>query len=599
MDAHSLRTASDYLNNLLLARGLLRNGKPINFARPTKSEGGPEATMAHVINLVHDLVLRRDRESEQRETLVANVRILRATESRHSQEIERLQAKNAELTRAVSLSEGQDRIFKTTLRSAENTARALREEMVRLKSTLAQVRTQCANDVRKRDVQIQKMKTHLTGLQRGKREGMGVTAITITPAPAPGTGSAPQASGGGDPRDPGYSLKQETTEFLTGLCQNLSDENDALIGLVRNSVGTLRDLQGLPGNVASSHGPDTSDGHVIAHSEIMPALPASYDTLATEVEGVLSQLRTLLTNPSFVPIEEVEARDEEIVRLREGWMTMESRWKEALKLMNAWRTKITEGAGHLSIEELTLDLARDLGSAVVPEVDGALGDMEEHDESQPDEGDDLEEGQEDYGAIEDDGTGLDQLDEVTEISELPEVPSGGPKNRAALGETEGNPQRSNPRKRRSRDLDDADEGSDSGDEIALPDSPSNKRPRVTFMSEERKSQTRIPKAAVARQVSLMPSLTYGILADSFQNISSHLTTMTIEQKLAAVEAEAQSAAKRRMREQEQQLRSSPSRKRMPSASKPLRKTGVTGRPNRRRSTLNPAELDELMGVSVC
>lgn len=60
MDSVNLKTASAYLNNLLLARGLLRNGKAIQFARPHKGEGGTEATMAQIINLVHDMVLRRD-----------------------------------------------------------------------------------------------------------------------------------------------------------------------------------------------------------------------------------------------------------------------------------------------------------------------------------------------------------------------------------------------------------------------------------------------------------------------------------------------------------------------------------------------------------
>lgn len=60
MDSSNLKTASTYVNNLLLARGLLRNGKPIEFAHPSRGEGGKEATMAQIINLVHDLILRRD-----------------------------------------------------------------------------------------------------------------------------------------------------------------------------------------------------------------------------------------------------------------------------------------------------------------------------------------------------------------------------------------------------------------------------------------------------------------------------------------------------------------------------------------------------------
>ena len=60
MNIQSRHTASTYINNLLLSRGLLRNGMPIEFATPEKTEGGINATMTQVMNLVHDLILRRD-----------------------------------------------------------------------------------------------------------------------------------------------------------------------------------------------------------------------------------------------------------------------------------------------------------------------------------------------------------------------------------------------------------------------------------------------------------------------------------------------------------------------------------------------------------
>lgn len=60
MDPKSRKTASAYINNLLLSRGLLRNGTPIEFATPEHAEGGVDATMSQVMNLVHDLILRRD-----------------------------------------------------------------------------------------------------------------------------------------------------------------------------------------------------------------------------------------------------------------------------------------------------------------------------------------------------------------------------------------------------------------------------------------------------------------------------------------------------------------------------------------------------------
>lgn len=57
---HNLQAASIYVNNILLARGLLKGGRAIDFADPENEEGGTDGTMARVINLVNDLVLRRD-----------------------------------------------------------------------------------------------------------------------------------------------------------------------------------------------------------------------------------------------------------------------------------------------------------------------------------------------------------------------------------------------------------------------------------------------------------------------------------------------------------------------------------------------------------
>lgn len=60
MESQSMQTASSYINNLLLARGLLRNGIPIEFVASPKVEGGLNLTMTKVMNLVHDMILRRD-----------------------------------------------------------------------------------------------------------------------------------------------------------------------------------------------------------------------------------------------------------------------------------------------------------------------------------------------------------------------------------------------------------------------------------------------------------------------------------------------------------------------------------------------------------
>ena len=373
MDSFNLKTASTYVNNLLLARGLLRNGVHIEFARPSRGEGGAEATMAHIINLVHDMILRRDvssyehgrlilglnfvqREQEQQETLAQTLRTLRSEANRDTVTIERLEAKNEELSRQIAICQSQERSAKATLRTAETSARTLREEIAKLKASVQQIRASCANDIRKRDIQIQKLKSHLTEQQRGIKSGLVGATITISPGlNAPnGRNKAQTEDESPDIDDPEYSLKQETTEFLTQLSQSLSDENDNLIGLVRNTLLTLKELQGLPGvGVTTGSG---LTGESETGSNMLQVLPTSYESLSKDMENVLQNLKSILTNPNYVPIEEVAHREEEIMRLREGWEKMEARWREAIILMDGWRTRMMNGGDTINLEEIKMGL---------------------------------------------------------------------------------------------------------------------------------------------------------------------------------------------------------------------------------------------------
>lgn len=299
------------------------------------------------------------------------LRNLRGDAARQAAGTERLRGRNQDLARQLAAQQSSARCAQAAAHAAEGQARALRDDLARLKSILGQVRAQCANDVRKRDVQIQKLKTHLAARQRGNKTGLVGSSISITPgqtgrAPAAAAGPGGAARDGDAPNleDAEYSLKQETTEFLTQLGQGLSDENDALIGVIRNTVNILRELQGLPHNrpqVQRGHGSaDDSFGsdHVDTSTAdgLVSVSPASHQTLSRELESVLGSLSELLTNPSFAPIEEVQTREEEIQRLREGWEKMEGRWREAVVMMQGWRKRMMAGGNTVSLEDLKMGL---------------------------------------------------------------------------------------------------------------------------------------------------------------------------------------------------------------------------------------------------
>jgi hypothetical protein len=208
---------------------------------------------------------------------------------------------------------------------------------------VGQTRAQCANEVRKRERTIEGMKRHVTegGRARGAGKTVGVVSISVAAGGgAEGGGSAGSVLG---TEESGYDLRMETNEFLTELARGLSEENEHMGGLVRRTVEALRTLSGY------EKGGVKGDGMVV-HVE------SGYEILASEMDLVIEHLRTLLTNPSFVPLEEVEVREEEIIRLREGWERMEFRWREAVEMMDGWRKRMARSGQTVNLEELKMGL---------------------------------------------------------------------------------------------------------------------------------------------------------------------------------------------------------------------------------------------------
>jgi hypothetical protein len=364
-------------------------------------------------------------------------------------------------------------------------------------------------------------------------------------------------------------LKQETTDFLTELCQNLSDENDTLIELARSTVHTLKDLQGIPrhdhgkneneqAGMAASTGPNKSSGPVTS-------LPTSCEELSVHMETVLDHLRTLLTNPSFVPLEEVETRDEEIKRLREGWVKMENRWKQAVTMMGGWQRRLADGGDSIRAEELKRGMNLDLSinsnedsmqsmseSNPIPTI---LEDQDEEDMSDPEQ-----------KAPEPE---MAQPPKTrSKIRRLPERPD------RALRERSENAMTKRPRKVSFTPGLQGSPCVSTPEDDTLPIK-AYKTESVTQRSSRRKTETKD-----TRQVCNVNN-PLGIPRTNPVQPNANESQMSVHEKLAAVEDEARAAQNER-KERESRKRSRPEKAR-PA--------------NRRRSTLTTDELDDLMGVA--
>ncbi|KAI0446938.1 Afadin and alpha-actinin-binding-domain-containing protein [Xylaria telfairii] len=355
IDPENLRTASLYINNQLLSRGLLRDGQNIDFADPEGSNGGLQATMGHIMGVVNDLILRRDRDAEHRESLSSTLRSLRADYQRQTTEFGRQAERLSDTQRRLDTAEATERALRTQLKTAEQGIYKLKEEMVKMKSLVAQTRSACANEVRKRDRQLDNLKKAVadSGRVRGGARNRDIVTINVT-GEFGGEGDDGMGMPVGATENEGYTLSMETNGFLTELAKGLSDENEGLLALVRRTVDGLREMSGLDRDTDFCH-VQAHDTH--AHDDLAMLPPQkSAEELAAELETIVKHLRSILTNPSFVPIEEVEVRDEAITRLRAGLETMEARWKDAVHMIDGWRRRMVSGGKSVDMEDLQMSL---------------------------------------------------------------------------------------------------------------------------------------------------------------------------------------------------------------------------------------------------
>jgi hypothetical protein len=253
--------------------------------------------------------------------------------------------------------------MRAQLKTAEATIHKLKEEAAKTKALVAQTRSACANEVRKRDRQNDGLKKAVAeaGRARGATKNPGITTVHITGEIG---GNSDHGTPRGSTASEEYDLRMETNSFLAELAKGLSQENETLLSLLRRTNVGLKEMSGF----------DKDAGPSTASSNHAMAMPANIDEMATEIDSVLDHLRTILTNPSFVPIEEVEMREEEISRLRDGWEKMETRWKEAVHLIDGWRRRMQIEGRPVNMEELKMGLRLSpVRVKDVPETSQSLG----------------------------------------------------------------------------------------------------------------------------------------------------------------------------------------------------------------------------------
>lgn len=289
------------------------------------------------------------RDAEHRESLSTALRTLRADSLRQTDNITRLHERFTEAQRKVHIADAEEAALRAQLKTAEGTIHKLKDEAARTKKLVAETRSACANEVRKRDRQIEGLKKAAAeaGKTRGERKSSGITTIQVTGEFGGDAGAVNTVS----TSDEDYTLRNETNEFLAQLASSLSEENETLLALLRRMNTSLKSISGW----------DKSTGDAVAKGDGMAVtLTANAEDLATDIDGVLAHLHTTLTNPAYVLAEdvnkelsllrkEIEVRDEALNK-------MVVRWRDAVHLLDSWRRRMAADGRSVDMEELKMGL---------------------------------------------------------------------------------------------------------------------------------------------------------------------------------------------------------------------------------------------------
>ncbi|KAK9476012.1 Afadin and alpha-actinin-binding-domain-containing protein [Lipomyces japonicus] len=317
MDAETdLTSASRRLNAALTSKGLLDEGNPINFA------DGQDARK--IINLIYNLVQKHNRNSEVRENLVNSLHEQKEAEARLKKLTAQAEARCETLERQLSMANVQKDSFKVNLKTLEVQNRSLQEEINRQKTMLQQIRAQDATERRKRDQQILRMKEKAGfDVRRSKPASMASGKLLISSWSSELAASISTFS---ENSGSVAAFKEQFSNVIPEAIEDLHKENSNLMALIRETALTLNIFTG------EKSANDTNFASVLQY------MPTSFSELSIEINNSLVLLKEMLNDPRYVSIEEIQARDQMIVRLKKELDVMTSNWKDAIQTMDEWNT---------------------------------------------------------------------------------------------------------------------------------------------------------------------------------------------------------------------------------------------------------------------
>jgi chromosome segregation ATPase len=320
-----IESAALYINNSLISKGYIRESERLLFKYADSSPEEQATNTSRIINTIYALLKTVESDAKIKDGANIKIQELQKGLERERTQYSRLESKYDALDNQFQAAQRAHESLESALRSEKSQAGRYKEAIVKNKNSVQQLKLKCSNELRRRDIEIARLKELLRDPRRSTRTGLTRTSGTLSTYDS--YANVPESL-----QDSGQELIPVLSQQLIEYNAELTSENRILYSLLHKVNFTICDLTEGNSEYARTSGPDPSNAAGVA------VRAANAQDLGELILESLSQIRKVLNSPNFVSLAELKEKERQVKSLQLQLKEATENWQKALKTMDEWKS---------------------------------------------------------------------------------------------------------------------------------------------------------------------------------------------------------------------------------------------------------------------
>ncbi|KAG5517879.1 hypothetical protein PMAC_000333 [Pneumocystis sp. 'macacae'] len=306
-----------YINNALASRGLLPDGNQriLHFNSSDSHE---------VIKIIYDLLEKRDKDLVIHENYLERLKEIQSQNEKYSRQLNNMKSKLEKTEKEIDTLKKKLDYANQELSTALTEKKSTKDYISKIKSSLVYMKSHYANDLRKRDMQVSKLKEYLLGSELSKKnKNLSTMQVQTNSISHKGPLYTPSLTI--EDLTINEKLSEEAFSNLVFLSKEVSNTNIQLNSII---FQVLSDLDYLIGTKVDQE-------PLFSSSTGSPIL------LEAQLQVRLKMLSDILfQSNNNTPLAETQTKDQEIYFLKQEIQKINNNWTNTKEFLNNFQESI-------------------------------------------------------------------------------------------------------------------------------------------------------------------------------------------------------------------------------------------------------------------